>query len=160
MTKKRKRKKPREYWFEQSSFYITLVEKEELRTYLDLWKKFFIKKLPPYLVFKREEWIVNGACRSITLRVCMRPKKTFKEGKKALKSLKKVGATKIGYTDIEYDCDGWVDAKRFAPAQFDLVRLKTQRHTINGWHTGEKWFSLRLRDIDNVLYWKKGKEVY
>lgn len=74
--------------------------------------------------------------------------------------LKKVGLTKLAYDDIVYDVDRWVDAKKFAPAKFDLVKMKTQTKTINGWYTGSDWYSLRLRDYDNVLYWKKIREVY
>lgn len=44
--------------------------------------------------------------------------------------LKKVGITKLSYGDIEYGSDEWVDAKRFTPAQFDLVKIKTKKKNV------------------------------
>ncbi len=74
--------------------------------------------------------------------------------------LKKVGITKLAYDDIVYQKDGWVDAKKYTPSKFDLIKMKSQFKTFNGWYTGSEWFSLRIRDYDDILYWKKIREVY
>lgn len=74
--------------------------------------------------------------------------------------LKKIGVTPLGYDDIDYDAYGWADAKRFVPSKFDLVKIKTDTKTINGWYTGERWYAVRLRKKDDVLSWKKIKEIY
>lgn len=74
--------------------------------------------------------------------------------------LKKVGITKISYSDVEYGDDEWVDAKKFTPSSFDLVKIKTDEKTINGWYTGERWYALRLKKNEEVLFWKRLKEIY
>ncbi len=64
---------------------------------------------------------------------------------------------KMGYTDVQYDADKWADAKRFLPADYDLMYLKSPDHikTIPGWSTGTKWDGLNLKTNASVLYWKK-----
>jgi len=63
------------------------------------------------------------------------------------------------YTNVEYDRDGWADAKRFLPADYDLCHLKIQgKKTISGWSTGNKWDGLNLKPQDEVLFWKINKD--
>jgi len=71
--------------------------------------------------------------------------------------LKKVGFTKLAYSDIIYDLDGWVDAKKYAPKKQDLVKIKTKNAIMNGWHTGKEWFGISLykKKDKEVLYWKR-----
>lgn len=71
--------------------------------------------------------------------------------------MKKVGLdNNFFYTDVEYDADGWVDAKRFMPADFDLCLLKIEdKSSIPGWASGFNWDGLRVKKKDKVLYWKK-----
>lgn len=63
------------------------------------------------------------------------------------------------YRDVQYDIDGWADATKWLPADYDLVimRLKN-RPTIVGWSVGKEWISLRLKDNDTVLQWRKKPE--
>lgn len=63
------------------------------------------------------------------------------------------------YRDVKADIDGWVDAKVYLPADFDLVYMKIKgKPTIVGWSVGKEWIGLRLKDDDEVLYWKKKSE--
>lgn len=72
----------------------------------------------------------------------------------------KIGITKgCTYKSVEQDCDGWVDAKRFFPADYDLCQLKIKdKKSQTGWATGMKFDGLKVSSSDEVLYWKKQKE--
>lgn len=78
---------------------------------------------------------------------------------------KKTGRTKkmpVFYSyikDVIYDIDGWADAKRFLPEDFDLVYLRLKRNrTIPGWINGLSWHGSRLKTNDEVLFWKRKEE--
>lgn len=63
------------------------------------------------------------------------------------------------YADCESDFDGWVDCKRFLPADFDLVHMRLKRNrTIPGWVNGSTWEGLRIKPDDEVKYWKRKEE--
>jgi hypothetical protein len=64
------------------------------------------------------------------------------------------------YKDVEYDEEGWADAKKFMPADFDLVFLKVNgKKSISGWYAGYQWDSLNYNKIDKVLFWKRKPDV-
>jgi hypothetical protein len=81
----------------------------------------------------------------------------------------KVGITKITpkdkkkrkatYSDVEFDDDGWADASKYLPENYDLVRFKTANATYNGWSRGRKWDGLRVEGQQEVLYWKRQVNV-
>lgn len=75
--------------------------------------------------------------------------------------MQKIGITKgITYSNVEKDCDDWVDAKKTLPADFDLCFLKFKnKKTKTGWATGMKFDGLRVNSGDEVLYWKKSKDA-
>ena len=60
---------------------------------------------------------------------------------------------KFLYSDVKYDADGWAEAKKFMPADYDLVFMKTEKKTYNGWASGKIWDGLKIPD-EPVLYWK------
>jgi len=153
-------KGPQNWWYSEFCSYNTAIEKREAYRYLTLWKKFLMKKLPERLYFKEEKWEETSNIATITLKLCMTKEKGDKGPKKESRSLKKVGVSKLGYTDIQYDVDKWVDAKKFTPAPFDLVKIETNEKTFNGWYTGEEWYSRQLNNKEKVLYWKQIREVY
>lgn len=63
---------------------------------------------------------------------------------------------KFDYRDVEFDADGWADAKKYLPADYDLMFLKVKdKKSVSGWHVGKKWDGLRLKKDDEILYWKK-----
>mgnify|MGYP003566104828 CR=1 FL=1 len=76
--------------------------------------------------------------------------------------MKKVGReypVVFSYDDVKKDMDGWVDAKKYLPADYDLVYMRREgKKTISGWTFGTNWEGLRLKDDDNILYWKKQVE--
>jgi len=148
-------KRSKKNWYSNFCVYKSQEERKEAGVYLKLWKKYFIAKLPERLKIKEEKWIENKELPSIGLKFCI---DNLDKSKK--KELKKVGESLLSYDDVIYDIDGWADAKKYAPEQFDLVLIQTDNKTVNGWHTGEEWYSLRLRDYDDVLYWKRRKEAY
>lgn len=74
--------------------------------------------------------------------------------------MRKIGLEKgLNYSSIPYEQDGWVDAKKFMPADFDLCFLKIKNKKSRfGWATGFKWDGLNIDEDDEVLYWKIKKE--
>lgn len=61
----------------------------------------------------------------------------------------------IGYKSIQYDENGWADAKLYLPKDYDLQIIKTDDgKTYRGWHTGKHWDGLNFGD-KKVLYWKR-----
>lgn len=74
--------------------------------------------------------------------------------------MEKIGITKgRTYANVEQDIEGWVDAKRFVPADFDLCQLKIKgKKSKMGWVVGFKFDGLHVSQDDEVLYWKKQKE--
>lgn len=58
------------------------------------------------------------------------------------------------YADATTDEDGWVDVKKWLPAPFDLMKMKTSKKECIGWWTGKDWEGLRLRENETVHYWK------
>lgn len=64
---------------------------------------------------------------------------------------------KVSYSEVHYDIDGWVDAKKFLPVDQDLVYLKSPDHTktIKGWSNGTTWDGLNVRSTDRIEYWKR-----
>lgn len=76
----------------------------------------------------------------------------------------KVGRDKISkprlrefsYRDIFYDEDGWADATKYLPEDFDLITMKMKNGDYkSGWSIGNSWRGARLRKDDEVLYWKR-----
>lgn len=62
---------------------------------------------------------------------------------------------RLNYQDVKYDADGWVDAKKFLPADFDLLFMKNKKCTYRGWSHGTKWDGLNVPEDIEVLYWKR-----
>lgn len=75
---------------------------------------------------------------------------------------KKEKGSHYGYNDVHFDKDGWADATKFLPADFDLCHLKTTRtkEPVSGWHTGAVWDGRRLKETDTILYWKKNGDYH
>ncbi len=66
---------------------------------------------------------------------------------------------KFAYRDIKFDPDGWADATKFLPADYDLMYLKIKnKKSAAGWSVGSKWDGLKLAPEDEILYWKKKAE--
>jgi len=66
---------------------------------------------------------------------------------------------KFSYRDIQFDPDGWADAKKFLPADYDLMflKVKDQKNTY-GWSVGNAWEGLKLQSTNEILYWKRKPE--
>lgn len=63
---------------------------------------------------------------------------------------------KLSYRTVKSDCDGWVDAKKYLPADYDLMYLKIKdKKSSHGWITGCKWDGLHISAGDEILYWKR-----
>lgn len=59
------------------------------------------------------------------------------------------------YKQVLY-LDGWADAQRYLPADYDLVLLKLDNGRVRaGWSTGCGWDGLKLQPEERVLYWKR-----
>jgi len=74
--------------------------------------------------------------------------------------MKKVGLDlTLSYWNIPADEDGWVDAKQYLPADYDLCFLKLKdKKSRFGWSSGFSWDGLNITKEDEILYWKKEKE--
>ena len=72
----------------------------------------------------------------------------------------KVGMPKENtYSKVEFDKDGWADASKFIPRDFDLCELKLKdRKARPGWALGPNWDGLNMKPEFEVLYWKIFKE--
>lgn len=65
----------------------------------------------------------------------------------------------VTYADIHYDPDGWVDAEKYLPGDYDLVYLKIKdKFSKSGWIVGKRWDGLKVLEEDKVLYWKRKPE--
>ena len=65
------------------------------------------------------------------------------------------------YCDVEYDKNGWADARNCTPIPFDLVYIKTDKNKILvGWWKGSAWYSTRLKEDDHVIKWRKKEHAY
>jgi hypothetical protein len=63
---------------------------------------------------------------------------------------------KFSYRDIQSESDGWVDASRYLPADYDLMSLKIKgKDILCGWSVGAKWDGLKIKKSDKILFWKK-----
>lgn len=64
------------------------------------------------------------------------------------------------YKDVDLEKDGWVDAKKFLPLDFDLVSLKVKGKdkVLTGWSTGNSFDGLRLDQNAEVVFWKRINE--
>ncbi len=66
---------------------------------------------------------------------------------------------KLSYRTVKTDCDGWVDARKYLPGDYDLMYLKIKnKESRAGWIVGNKWDGLRVCPDDEVIYWKKKQE--
>jgi len=77
--------------------------------------------------------------------------------------IKKVGLTRLKnnapsffYRDVIYDKEGWADASKYLPEDYDLVFLKIEGKDIcHGWSTGQNWDGCNIKRSDNILSWKR-----
>jgi len=86
------------------------------------------------------------------------------------KEMIKVGTKKISnvghkhpieylYSDVEYDQDGYADASKYLPADFDLVSMKIEgQKPLPGWSHGRSWDGLNLKPGSKIISWKKMQE--
>lgn len=67
------------------------------------------------------------------------------------------GDYRFTYPMVTYDEDGWVDATKFQPVDFDLLYLKIEgiKGTIRGWCSGNNWDGMKWKDSYKVKYWKR-----
>lgn len=80
----------------------------------------------------------------------------------------KVGRTYPGkkkafkYKDVEYDLEGWADATKYYPADFDLVliQLKDKKNPVSAWCMGKKWEGARIKGDEEVMRWKIKKVFF
>lgn len=68
---------------------------------------------------------------------------------------------RISYKDIkdEYDEDGWMDANKYMPGNYDLMFLKVKdKGILSGWAIGKSWDGLTIKPDDEVIAWKRKSE--
>lgn len=66
---------------------------------------------------------------------------------------------RFSYIHVNYDKNGWADATKYLPANYDLVLLKLENGKFcNGWLNVNTWDGLHLKPTDKVLYWRRKLE--
>ena len=66
------------------------------------------------------------------------------------------GGGRLSYKGVPKDKDGFADAEKFLPMDFDLCILRTLGRTVTGWWTGQNWEGLKITKKTHVVSWKKG----
>ncbi len=61
------------------------------------------------------------------------------------------------YPMVKYDCDGWADASKYSPIDYDLLFLKIEglKGTIRGWCSQNRWDGMKWKEGYKVKYWKR-----
>lgn len=65
------------------------------------------------------------------------------------------------YQKVPVDADGWADATKYLPIDYDLCQLMVEgyRRPVRGWAVGIRWEGFRIKDGDKVICWKRCKEM-
>jgi hypothetical protein len=58
------------------------------------------------------------------------------------------------YSLVEYGDNGWADANKYLPLEYDLVYVKLKEKILMGWRSMGKWIGLRF-DNEPVYAWKR-----
>lgn len=64
----------------------------------------------------------------------------------------------FAYSMIEQGPDGWIDADKYLPLDYDLVIIKTDGRPLTGWHGGNIWDGIKVPEGLNVKYWRRKHE--
>lgn len=63
---------------------------------------------------------------------------------------------KISYKHAIRDEEGWIDASRFLPEDFDMVEIKSDGlKQVFGWCMGKCWDGLYVKPKMKIKFWKK-----
>lgn len=63
------------------------------------------------------------------------------------------------YSDVKFNNEGWADAIKFLPKEFDLCDLKTETGKIfRGWYSGQSWDGINVKPKCNIKFWKRHEE--
>lgn len=58
------------------------------------------------------------------------------------------------------DADGWVDASKYKPHDYDLVELMMENKIKRtGWWTGNSWFYRKYKLNEKVILWRKTRTI-
>lgn len=74
-----------------------------------------------------------------------------------VRELKPSGKKRYSYKDVVHAENGWVNARLYLPADYDLmaVKVKGRNSILSGWCVGRNWEGGTLENQDEVLFWKK-----
>lgn len=73
----------------------------------------------------------------------------------------KVGSHKSKiYSKVEYDNNGFADADKYLPADYDLCEIKVEgkKKPLKGWHCSS-WDGLNLEKNMKVISWRRTREI-
>lgn len=62
---------------------------------------------------------------------------------------------KLLYSQVTKDKNGWVDAKKFLPKNFDLVEMKIDGNRLPGWYQGTSWDGYKFKTGQVVTHWRR-----
>ena len=69
--------------------------------------------------------------------------------------IRKVGMNLPYYNRVVSDDDGWADASKFLPADYDLCEIMTDEGKKNGWCHGRSWDGYKIEQGDKIISWRR-----
>ena len=72
---------------------------------------------------------------------------------------KKGNIVNFKYSDVPVDKDEWASVEDGLPLPFDLVHMKIGDKIVNGWWTGQDWYSVRMKKDSKVERWKRSNLI-
>lgn len=61
----------------------------------------------------------------------------------------------LSYNQLPTDDEGFVDAHKYLPIDYDLVQVKAGDRLISAWRAGRKWDGLHLTPNTPIRWWKR-----
>jgi len=62
---------------------------------------------------------------------------------------------KLTYAKVPNDGNGWVEAHKYLPANYDLVLMKIGDTYKPGWYQGNSWEGYKYEPGEEVTHWKR-----
>lgn len=64
---------------------------------------------------------------------------------------------KLSYRFTPCDANGWIDSRKYMPADFDLVFIKVDgKKALTGWLNGSHWDGINVNiSASELVYWKR-----
>jgi len=64
------------------------------------------------------------------------------------------------YCKMPKDKFGWIDATKYFPPEYELVKIRTNLRDIQGWWTGFEWYIRKKLDNERIISWRRILSIY